>query len=277
MSKSFAQIETSLPHSKKIRQLSHEERWAYLCAHLTPLGGYMGLFRYSTAVWADDADLPRSSLVGAIEKMISVGLIEYSAEDEHVRIQNWFMKKNAPENASRMASLAANYATIDAPDHLLLKSVAEFTVGSVKRAQRWKPDSSEWGKLRDVFKPFLANMRQNYEDDFHSALNDQLEGQNRAVKSEVCALMPSLQFFIEAPCPHRAHTVAAHDIEMRLDTDKMKKEIETKTNMSRASAKYEQTQPKAQDVQSVDAERWGKAQGPRSETIASAKQMGLIR
>jgi len=100
-----------------------------------------------------------------------------------------------------MASLAADFAAIDAPDEMVITSAAEFAVGAIKRAHRWKPDSPEWLKLRDVFKPFLATMRQNFEDDFHNTLAEQLVGQNRAIKAEICALMPSLQFYLEAPCP----------------------------------------------------------------------------
>ena len=51
MAKSFAQIESSLPHSKKLRKLNHKEKRAYLCAHLTPLSGYIGIYRYPLPVW----------------------------------------------------------------------------------------------------------------------------------------------------------------------------------------------------------------------------------
>ncbi|MEN8918468.1 MAG: hypothetical protein ABF254_07720 [Octadecabacter sp.] len=206
MTKTYAQIETSLPHSQKIRRLSHKERWAYLCAHLSPLGCYIGTFRYPLAVWADDAALTRSDLEEAIAAMEQVGLVSYEADESFVQIVGWFLKKNAPENASRMASRAADYADLDAPQELVVASAAEFAVGSIKRAQRWKPDSVEWSKLRDVFKPFLTTMRQTFEDDFHQALSEQFSGQNRAINDELCALMPSLQYYLEAPCLHRGGT-----------------------------------------------------------------------
>ena len=235
----------------------------------------MGLFRYPKAVWADDADLSRSELETAIEKMVESGLIDYSDEDEVVRIGGWFMKKNAPENASRMASLAADYSTLAAPDGLLLASSAEFAVGSIKRAQRWKSDSSEWEKLRGVFKPFLGTMRQNFEDDFHAALASQMTGQNRAVKAEICALMPSLQHYLEAPCPHPADTVGAHDTYTTRDlhdTDTTKYEIET----SFTSDKIARPPDGALPVDADDAEKktWG--EGPRSETIEAARRIGAL-
>lgn len=275
MSKTFAQIESSLPHSKKLRQLNHEERWAYLCAHLTPLGGFIGLFRYPKAIWADDADLPRSKLNSAIEKMTEVGLLTCDADEDFVRITGWFLKKNAPENASRMASIAADFSDLDAPDDMILGTAAEFTVGSIKRAQRWKSDSIEWVKLRDVFKPFLATMRQNFEDDFHEALAEQLVGQNRAVKAELCGLMPSLQYHLEAPCPHPAHTVGSHETRRdETDTTRTKDLDENYTGQLLGENVQPFTAPQSADV--GNAEKSGKKQGPRSETIEAARRIGAI-
>jgi len=217
MGKPFAQIDTSLLYSQKMRQLNHQEKWAYICAHLSPNGGYLGTFRYPISMWAEDADLSPTELKKAISKLEEVGLITFDPEESYVRIIAWFMKKNAPENASRMASLAADFSVIDAPDSMVISSAAEFAVGAIKRAQRWKSESSEWQKLRNVFKPFLKTMRQNYEDDFHQALVDQLKGQNRAIKTELCALMPSLQYYLEAPCPHPAqHETKRHETDTKL-------------------------------------------------------------
>ena len=275
MSKTFAQIEATLPHSRKLRQINHAQKWAYLCAHLTPLGGFIGLFRYPKSVWADDADVSSTELDNAIAKMTEVGLLSYDDDEGYLRITGWFLKKNAPENASRMASIAADFSGIDAPNEMILASTAEFTVGSIKRAQRWKPDSTEWGKLRDVFKPFLATMRQNFEDDFHEAVACQLVGQNRAVKAELCALMPSLQHHLEAPCPHPAHTVGAH--ETRRD--------ETETTRTKDLDENYTAQFSGENLKSIastlettveGAEKKGKAQGPRTETIAAAKRIGAI-
>jgi len=275
VTKTFAQIETTLPHSRKLRQLNHRERWAYLCAHLTPLGGFIGLFRYPKAVWADDADLSVAELDVAIQKMTEAGLLSFDHDEDFVRIQSWFLKKNAPENASRMASIAADYADLDAPDEMVLSSAAEFTVGALKRAQRWKPDSVEWAKLREVFKPFLASMRHNFEDDFHAALADQLVGQNRAVRVELGALMPSLQHHLEAPCPHPAHTVGAHDTKTRrhLDETKTRKD-ENYTDQNSSENVQPFTSLSFAEVGS--AEKGPKSQGPRSQTIEAARRIGAI-
>lgn len=276
MAKTFAQIEATLPHSRKLRQLNHGERWAYLCAHLTPLGGFIGLFRYPKSVWADDADLSPSDLTKAIEKMSDVGLLSFDDDEDFLRITGWFLKKNAPENASRMASIAADFSGIEAPDDMVLGSAAEFTVGSIKRAQRWKSDSTEWTKLRDVFKPFLATMRQNFEDDFHAALAEQLVGQNRAVKLELCSIMPSLEFHLEAPCPHPAHTVGAHETRRdETDTTRTKDLDENYT----AQFSSENVQPFTAPLSAEDgnAEKALKTQGPRSETIEAARRIGAIQ
>tara|TARA_R110002074_G_scaffold104113_7_gene224748 strand:+ start:166 stop:996 length:831 start_codon:yes stop_codon:yes gene_type:complete len=275
MAKTFAQIEATLPHSRKLRQVNHRQKWAYLCAHLTPLGGFVGLFRYSKSVWADDAGLLASELDDAIVKLAEVNLIAFDHDEDFVRIVGWFLKKNAPENASRMASIAADFADLDAPGNLIFESAAEFAVGSIKRAQRWKADSTEWGKLRDVFKPFLATMRQNFEDDFHEALAVQLVGQNRAVKVELCALMPSLQHYLEAPCPHPADTVGAHDTKTRRD------EHETKTTKDENYTPHlsgENIQPFASSslVKVGSAEKKEVKQGPHSVTIEAARRIGAI-
>lgn len=275
VAKAFAQIETTLPHSRKLRQLNHEERWAYLCAHLTPLGGYIGLFRYPKAVWADDADLSVSELDSAIHKMAEIGLLSFDEDEDFVRIHSWFLKKNAPENASRMASIAADYADLNAPDLMILESAAEFTVGAIKRAQRWKPDSVEWSKLREVFKPFLAGMRHNYEDDLHEALADQLNGQNRAVKLELCALIPSLQYHLEAPCRHPAHTVGAHDTKttQHLDETETRKEKDYTGKSAADNVQPFSTPPVAC---AGSAEKVAKVQRPHSETIEAARRIGAI-
>lgn len=225
MGKSFAQIESSLPHSKKLRQLNHKEKWAYLCAHVSPLGGYIGIFRYPLAVWADDADVTRDEIEAVIKRLEEVGLITFDPDTSCVRIHSWFLKKNAPENASRMTSMASDFADLDAPLEMAVASIAEFAVGSVKRAQKWKPESTEWAKLRSVFKPFLATMLQNFEDDLHEALKEQLEHQNKAVRAELGSLLPALDFYLQTPCPHPADTVAPHETR-RDDTKTTRKEDE---------------------------------------------------
>ena len=275
MAKTFAQIETTLPHSRKLRRLNHKERWAYLCAHLTPLGGYIGLFRYPKAVWADDADLSVSELDSAIHKMAEIGLLSFDEDEDFVRINSWFLKKNAPENASRMASIAADYADLNAPDEMILESAAEFTVGAIKRAQRWKPESVEWSKLREVFKPFLSGMRHNYEDDLHEALADQLNGQNRAVKVELCSLIPSLQYYLEAPCRHPAHTVGAYDTKttQHLDETETRKEKDYTGKPAADNVQPFSTPPVAC---AGSAEKVAKVQRPHSETIEAARRIGAI-
>ena len=132
MTKKFAQIEVNLPHSKKFRQLDHKERWVYLCTHLYPPGGFIGTFRYPMTVWGNDADLTQSELESAIDKMVRVGLIRFDKDESFVQIIGWFLKKNAPENASRMSSIASDFAILDAPTELLTSSAAEFAVGAIK-------------------------------------------------------------------------------------------------------------------------------------------------
>lgn len=228
MTRTFAQIECGLPHSRKIASLDHAGRWAYLCAHLSPLGGYIGLFRYPKSIWADDAGLSLPQIQQQIAKMIDAGLVACDQDEGFVWIKGWFLKKNAPENASRMSSMAADILATDAPDDLLMMAAAEFAVGSVKRAQRWKPDSPDLLRMRDVFKPFLATMRTNFEDDFGEHILEQLEGQNKAVRAELFSLMPTLELCSEArwggPTPHPAATIHLHETTRDRNLDEQKTE-----------------------------------------------------
>ena len=146
-----------------------------------------------------------------IDRLQDVALITFDPDTNCMRIHGWFFKKNAPENASRMISMASDFADLDAPPEMAVASIAEFAVGSVKRAQKWKPESTEWEKLRSVFKPFLATMVQNFEDDLLEALREQLEHQNNAVRAELCSLLPALEFCLQTPCLHPADTVAPHE------------------------------------------------------------------
>ncbi len=191
------------------------------------------------------------------------------------RFRRAAQKRTIADRHRRTDRYGHSGADLDAPDEMVLSSAAEFTVGALKRAQRWKPDSVEWAKLREVFKPFLATMRHNFEDDFHAALADQLVGQNRAVRVELCALMPSLQHHLEAPCPHPAHTVGAHDTKTRrhLDETKTRKDENYTDQNSR-----ENVQPftSLSFAEVGSAEKGPKTQGPRSQTIEAARRIGAI-
>ena len=212
-SRPFAQIDCTLAQSKKMRSLkSSEARYAYVCVHLSDHGSYTGMFRYSKIVWADDACLSPDALAGAIDDLVSNDLIEFDHDEQLVRVIGWFHKRNAPENASRMQSLIADFLSRDTDNEaMFLRSVAEFTAGSVKRAQRWKPDSPEWPKLREAFKPFLRQIYQEFGDDFIEALTNEVDASSKATKAEIHSMFPPLTLAQRSPSGHPAVTVGAHE------------------------------------------------------------------
>ncbi|WP_299300548.1 hypothetical protein [uncultured Litoreibacter sp.] len=216
-SRSYAQIGCTLPSSKKLRKLqSHKARWAYICAHLSPLGNYTGMFRYPLAVWADDASLSVSELESYIDELETVGLIEFDPDEQVVRIVAWFHKKNCPENASRMISLVGDYYMSDGVNlDMYCRSVSEFVVGSIRRAQGWKQDSPDWPKLRECFQPFLRQIYQDTGNTFMHALASEVLASGKAVRAEICSLFPlfgdELASLESPPCPHPVDTLPPYD------------------------------------------------------------------
>jgi hypothetical protein len=174
-----------------------------------------------------------------------------------------------------MASYAADFAGLNCSDKMVITSAAEFAVGSINRAQNWAANSGEWDKLRAVFKPFLGTMRQNFEDDFHEALSEQLTGQQRAVKAELCALMPSLQFYLEAPCHHPAHIVGPHETTLDETDTKSRKDL-NENYTSKPSNENTQSIAISCGADGANAEKRLKQQGPRPQTIAAAKRIGAV-
>lgn len=231
-SRSYAQISCTLPASKKLRRLTnHKSRWAYLCAHLSPLGNYTGLFRYPKAVWADDAALSVSELEEAISELVSVGLIEFDDDEQTVRIISWFHKKNCPENASRMISLVSDYFALDDGDAgMYSRSVSEFVVGSVRRAQGWKTDSPDWPKLRECFQQFLRQNHQDYGNTFLEALALEVLAAGKAVRAEICSLFPlcleAIAQLEAPPCVHPVDTLPPHDTTLDDTKTRRKKDLD---------------------------------------------------
>ena len=272
MSRTYAQIDCSLLHSRKYRRLNHLQKSAYTSAHLSLLGNFIGIFRYPKASWAYDADISHEEMDEAISAMQQVGLIQYDEDEGFVRIVDWFFKKNAPDNASTMIRMVKDFAELEAPDAIFLASAAEFAVGSIKRALRWKPDSPDWPKLREAFKLFLKNIQGGFEDDFLQELKTCLEGQSNAVRAEISALLPTLPFYLEARCPHPVATVAAH--ETKRDVDETKTKIDLDYTGKNLEVEREPCDAVSNDTSNF-AEKRVKASMPCAETIAFAKREGL--
>ena len=207
--RNYAQINCSLTRSKKLAALQdHKHKWAYLCAHLSDFGNFLGLFRYPMTAWCDDAGLSRDELTGAISEMQSVGLIDYDHDEEIVRIVSWYHKKNCPENASRMIGHIGDYLVCEIENaDMLLASVAEFIVGSVQRSRSWKTSSPDLQKMRDAFAEFCRQLYQEYDEQFLSALSWELDLAAKSIRGEVLGFCPILGVFEQEQCPPALDTV----------------------------------------------------------------------
>lgn len=190
--RSYAQINISLKSSKKIKALrSAEARWAYIVAHLAGQSNYLGIFTYPRFIWAYDAYLAVDELEGVIADLEDVGLVEYDRKEELIRIVGWFRKKNAPENGSRAKSLIKDYQSPEIPaGEMLIRSIAEFSVGTVKRGVNWE---SDWGRLRETFGPFLKQIKNDNGTYFLDAILAEARKVSWSVISELNSLLPSLE------------------------------------------------------------------------------------
>ena len=158
--KTFAQINTSLLTSKRFRSLdSCSERNVYFTAHLSGQANYAGLFHYPLSYYAREAGVDESHIRGIVERLIKVGLIEYDWDEEFIRITQWFYKKNCPENRSRVASLANDYIAGTFPTtDITRNSIAEFVLGCLCRAHRFKKGSEHGAEIVEELRQFLAKV-----------------------------------------------------------------------------------------------------------------------
>ncbi|MBL4768234.1 MAG: hypothetical protein JKY94_11045 [Rhodobacteraceae bacterium] len=272
MAKTFALINSSLLRSKKLKGCDHNVKWAYLCAHLTPLSGFSGLFEYPLVMWAQDADIPYDEFGDVLAKLCEAGLIEYDKDDELLRIIS-FHRQRPPENASRAISLVADFTTL-IPDHspcgmMRLKAVAEFVVATIQRAQGWRPNSPDWPKLRDSFKPFLANLWKEYDDTFLDIMRAEITSVGKAAQAEIHSLFPVLEQVnhgtLSTPCPHPARTLDVDETRRREDENKDLDENKT-MQISRFEPS-ESTLP----VDRSDLPRIGKLAGQQSQSRGPLK------
>lgn len=234
--KTFTQINASILNSKKLKQCSHEEKWAYLCAHLSPLGSYTGQFEYPVVMWQRDAQV--ADIEPVIERLSEVGLIQFDEDEEYVRIIG-FLRQRPPENASRAFSLAMDLSH-DAPlegirADMHVGGVAELAVGSLQRAQNWKTESSDWPKLRDTIQSLLNSTWQQYRDALCQHLTTELETASVATNAEIGSLFaPFLAYrqdTLSAPSPHPVDTRDVDETIPRRDEN----ETKTKTNTAQIS------------------------------------------
>ena len=231
--RTFAQISCSLLRSRKLRDLDHQARWAYLCAHLTTQASYTGVFVYPEILWARDADLDADEFRVVLKQLVDAELIEWCEDEELLRIVGCFSQR-PPQNPSTVVSHVADFeallATYDSTE-LILRAIAEFAVAAIGKAASWKPDTL--ASVRVTLGLFLRATWQEHEDELAKALLSEAETAKKAVMAELDSLMPALSMTrrdtVPTPCPDRA------DIRRRRrdeDEDEDENEHEEKTEMA---------------------------------------------
>ena len=170
--RTFAQINCSILGSRKIDVLTHVEKWAYMCVHLSRFSTYSGVFNYPLVMWQRDANLIADQLSEAIRRLVEVGLIEWEPEEEVVRIVD-FHRQRPPQNASQSTKLVSDFLEMlrrqNTSAGIVLRTAVEFVVAAMERSRGWKAGSPEHEKLRDTLRPFLNDMLQEHEETLFTA------------------------------------------------------------------------------------------------------------
>jgi len=289
--RNFAQISCTLTSSKKIRGLSSDgSRWAYICAHLSELGNYAGLFRYPVVIWASDVGKTIDEMKTYIVELEAAGLIEYDFDEEIIRIVSWFHKKNAPENASRVTSLSRDYNEREIDNTgIFLRSLSEFVVGSSKRAIYWSDEENSNArtrgdrvKFRETMKPFLAEMLTRHGEQLLAALYDEMQGCSETVQNEIHTLsLPLMQFSAKAkqpPCDHPDTTVRPYGHVDDMNMKRTRNENENENVLPEFSENGDQPETEHQEAV-LEEFRTKSATPKRSSSHASqaAKDSALAR
>ena len=281
--RTFAQLNCSLLRSRKLRGLSHADRWAYICSHLTTQASFAGVFNYPKALWAIDAVLSQEQLEEAIERLVSAELIEWSDEDEMVRVVG-VHRQRPPENASRVVGLLQDIldliesVEVEAED-MVLRTLAELCMASVMRSQNWNPEKGEVEKLRVALGDFLRRVYQEFDDQLLGAIHAEMERSNKAAKAELGSLLPPLtlqkQDTLSTPSPHPADTRDVDETRRRRERDEYEeKDLDGAiSEIPEAVAALSQAQP-SEVLRKGEERRHGADVLPLEATKRSALAMG---
>ena len=173
--KKFAMLNVSLLNSAAFRGLrSCTDRNVYFTAHLSSQADYSGLFRYPPSLFASEAGITEEQLQASVQRLNDAQLLEFDPEAELLRISGWFRSINCPDNLSRVQNLAQGYLSGELPiSDICRRSIAEFVLGCLARAQRFKAGSEHGPKIVDEIRVFLAtagvtfrNLRPFLEEEF---------------------------------------------------------------------------------------------------------------
>lgn len=272
--RAFTMIGVGLAGSRKIRALKTDTaRWAYVCAHVSKLSRFVGMFELPKAIFAHDVGVCIEDLDDIIEDLQRVGLIEYDDDTEFIRIVAWHRKVNAIANASAARSIAIDFVSGLLPDgEMRIRAVAEFAVGALERAKQWKPESADRPKLYDELKELLAGDYQDYGEELLRCLVAETKTASRAIQRELGVVFPP---YLEARSRHRADTVSTQvevdQTETILKRDEHETNTQTKTKKTHSREFSASGGPQAGNVMPMLRNGDG---GPTSELLSSPLASG---
>ncbi len=273
--KAFAMISTTLPYSRKYRTGSILAKLVYNHLHYSGATNYLGIFQYQDVVLAHEIDITTDALEGALVELETNGLIERDVDIEVIRIIGWFHKANGAANASHANKLITDFCEVGFRDcDVLFKSIAEFTVATLKRSLKWKKDADN---LRTELKPLLLTLIKDHGAAFAVPMLEEIKSVSKTLQHEIHSLIPNL---LECEQDRVSTGCATGRGDTRLDDTKPKQNLnktdtDTCSNFTNDS---DQLEMERQEV-GVEGFRTNGANPKRSTTHASqaAKNSALAR
>ncbi|WP_376873281.1 hypothetical protein [Albirhodobacter sp. R86504] len=159
----FAMIEKALHDRVEWRAMSDSlsARYTYLIIRTSTRLNYAGCYRYPLSLLSYETRINEQDLPDIINRLISERLIEYDHASGWVRIENWYYGTYAPENASKVKKWSRFYLEHQFPQSdLATNSVAEFVVGTLRRAGNFHEDSRHAEAVYHVLERFIRNASQ---------------------------------------------------------------------------------------------------------------------
>ena len=243
----FSKVSCTVAQSKKLRELSHAARWAWLCAIASPFAGYCGLFRYPIALWADDAGMPIDDLNAEIHTMQDIGLIDWDEDEKTVRLIGWW-SSNLPKNADHAIGCLKELSAMDQSD-LQARCLVEFVFTLWPCTKHWKDDSVR--KLLAFLEPTVAEAEYSNMDAFTAAAQSYAAKAAKWVLGDLSAVFPNITAH---PADTMGNTMSTRwGGQEEGEEDKDKEEEKTKTESPLALLR----------------------KGPLPETVAISQRMSL--
>lgn len=204
----YIMMETDVGSEPRLRALADDPiaRLTYFGLMTSSKISYSGYFRYPIQIFEYESMLSAKELDAALTKLVHVGLIEHDRSTEFVRIVGWFYGRYAPENVSRLKSVATGYLRDRLPNHALtVASIAEFVIGALVRSKSFHPDKDHTAEYYATLQK-LAIAANDIFDGLPLALEREVERYGRDVRDTYELLIAANGFVqtIDHPVGHRA-------------------------------------------------------------------------